>query len=143
MSSPPASDSTMAAPQQSEHAASPPPAPSIPFCTPEKIAARVTCIGGGIQPSLQKFVPLQSTAPSFDCQKAKTAQEKLICSDAKLSELDRKLMSVYGAALRNSPDKMALKTSQWEWLRSRDACLENSDCIAKAYEERIAQLPQP
>src|SRR5206468_1458560 len=40
---------------------------------------------------------------SFDCAKAKTKIDKLICSDARLSEADEKLTALYNDVLPNSP----------------------------------------
>jgi len=104
----------------------------LPHCTPEIITAHVMCIGGA-SPS--------STGPSFNCQKANTVPEKTICSDQKLSELDRNLGETYNLAYRTRPNKIALRASQLEWIRSsRDVCLDNVECMKKAYEDRIETL---
>ena len=36
-----------------------------------------------------------SVSPSFDCNKARSISEKLICSDAELSRLDNELVTIY------------------------------------------------
>ncbi|MDR0762218.1 MAG: lysozyme inhibitor LprI family protein [Campylobacteraceae bacterium] len=57
---------------------------------------------------------------SFDCKKAKTDIEKLICSDKELSQLDDELNEAYKKALARSNNKEALKKSQIEWLNRID-----------------------
>ena len=66
----------------------------------------------------------QST-PSFDCQKATTAVEKLICSDPTLAELDRKMADAFGRAMGKAPvaDRDAIRQRQRRWLQARaNAC---------------------
>ncbi|HQN19619.1 MAG TPA: lysozyme inhibitor LprI family protein [Syntrophobacteraceae bacterium] len=76
----------------------------------------------------------------FDCTKASSKSEKLICSNEKLSSLDDRLGEVYGRALKKSPDKEALKREQVNWIKSkRDAC-PDAPCMAAAYEARISAL---
>lgn len=79
-------------------------------------------------------------APSYDCAKATTGAERLICSSRKLAEADVKLMQAYKNALALSADKTALKQSQRDWNQSiRDAC-SDEDCMLSAYSIRIAEL---
>ncbi len=76
-------------------------------------------------------------SPSFDCSNVKeNTTEYRICSDEKLSELDRQLAEVYSDALLI--DKGA-KQVQRQWLKERNRCQDNG-CIKKAYEERTEQL---
>lgn len=44
-------------------------------------------------------LPNTANAASFDCTKAGTDQEKMICSDSILSSLDDKLAKTYKSAL--------------------------------------------
>lgn len=78
-------------------------------------------------------------AASFDCTKASTRVETLICADAQLSRLDSELAERYGAARRSTDDPAPLTSAQRAWLRQRDRC-EDSDCIADLYRKRIAEL---
>ncbi len=48
------------------------------------------------------FGCMQAQAASFDCGKAKTRVEKLICANAELSKLDEQLSREYKAALERS-----------------------------------------
>ena len=45
---------------------------------------------------------------SFDCQKAKSVNERLICEDAELSKLDDELAFAYKEALRKSSNPKEL-----------------------------------
>ncbi len=78
-------------------------------------------------------------AASFDCSKAATRQEQLICADAELSRLDSELGQRYAEARRSADDPAALRRAQREWLVQRNRC-GDSDCLAAAYRERIAAL---
>ena len=78
-------------------------------------------------------------AATFDCNKASTFVEKAICSDSRLTSMDDQLGRLYKDALAASTDSAALKAEQRAWLSSRDQCKE-SDCVIKAYEDRISTL---
>ncbi len=60
-----------------------------------------------------------SCAASFDCNKAGTPTEKLICSDKNVSALDTQLGKIYKAASETAPDKDALKIQQRDWLKKK------------------------
>lgn len=77
---------------------------------------------------------------SFDCAKAATMVEKLVCADAALSAQDDVLAATYRqAASLSKPDDSEPKTSQRAWLKQRNACADAA-CIAAAYRSRIAEL---
>lgn len=90
--------------------------------------------------------------PSFDCAKAKTRVEKLICSDAELAKLDREMSSEYRTLMSDKKLdgelKEILKNNQKKWLDSREKtpCLENEDvseqqkCIKNVYRIRIKEI---
>jgi len=80
-----------------------------------------------------------SQAASFDCSKASTPQEKLICFDYRLSDLDSQLAWTYAEALKQTKDATALKQSQKDWVSSRGKCADVV-CILHAYIERIEAL---
>lgn len=90
------------------------------------------------------FVPLASQGASFDCSKATTNVEKLICQDTAasrtISELDSAMSDIYAAKLADAPDPDALKREQRHWLNNvRNKCLDVS-CLETAYTQRIEQL---
>jgi uncharacterized protein len=79
-------------------------------------------------------------AASFDCGKASSEVEKLICADQGLSALDDSLSKAYREVLRSVPDLANLKREQVKWLREvRNRCTD-SPCLEKAYRSRIAEF---
>ena len=61
-------------------------------------------------------------AASFDCNKAQTNNEKLICIDSELSTLDVQLSERYQDKLQtdNLEERTTLQKAQLEWLQIRD-----------------------
>lgn len=78
-------------------------------------------------------------AASFDCGKAGTKLEKLICGDAELSKLDEELNAAYKAALQDQTQAEAIKQAQKQWLKKRNDC-SDADCVKAAYQIRISKL---
>jgi uncharacterized protein len=85
------------------------------------------------------FICASANAASFDCAKARSKIEKLICADSDLSNLDQDLGEIYSMDLARDIDAVNLKTSQRTWLAKRDLCAD-SMCVKQAYEDRLAQL---
>lgn len=83
-------------------------------------------------------------AASFDCHKAATGVEKMICADAELSQLDEKLTTVYRSALTKAAPYPAaikdLKKTQRDWLVYTQQRCSDTACLKAAYNYRIAQL---
>ena len=78
---------------------------------------------------------------SFDCAKAQTRVEKMVCADREIADLDEYLGRYYSAA-REAMRRAAscLQADQWQWLKAtRDACADAS-CLKSAYLERLAEL---
>lgn len=82
----------------------------------------------------------QIQAASFDCAKASTKVEKLICTDAELSKLDEALAAAYADALK-STDPASLKAGQKAWFNVRNRCVDVA-CIQKAYRQRTEAIRQ-
>ena len=98
--------------------------------------------------------------PSFDCSKAKTRVEKLVCSDEDISRVDRDMqkaydlmMGKYDLAYMNEEAKEEikpylekLKQSQIDWVKVRDACSSEKDkkefrrCVFSRYINRIESI---
>lgn len=79
-------------------------------------------------------------SPSFDCAKASTNVEKMICGDPKLAAADRDTAAAYKVKLAASADESGLKQQQANWRRSvRDICTD-TDCLEGAYKQRLAEL---
>jgi hypothetical protein len=85
-------------------------------------------------------VPAVSCGASFDCQKASTAVESIICEQDELSELDERMGWTYAEARRKSSNRKRLAVEQNKWLVERNACGRGVVCLRTMYELRIAAL---
>jgi uncharacterized protein len=86
------------------------------------------------------FLLTAAQAASFDCGKATSEVEKLICGDDELSRLDESLDVAYLAALGRSDGDEQMIKSQKQWLRNERNVCKNAECLRKAYEARIKEL---
>lgn len=87
------------------------------------------------------LTPSQNTKPSFDCAKANTNAEKLVCSDDELARLDNELANAYKNA-RNSLDnasKKQLTNEQKSWLKTYNQCTDK-ECVKYHLQMRIQAL---
>jgi uncharacterized protein len=100
------------------------------------VAAATVALIAGSQPA---------AAASFDCGKAKTADEKAICADRTLSELDVAMATLYGVRMQ-IPMLMgargAAQDEQRAWLAQRRACGGDTACLTQIYQQRIVDLDQ-
>jgi uncharacterized protein len=82
-----------------------------------------------------------AAAQSFDCKKAGTPVEKMICADAGLRELDEYLGRYYAAGREELAGAAScLRTDQVQWLKgTRDAC-SSAACLKTAYLNRLGEL---
>lgn len=78
---------------------------------------------------------------SFDCARATTAIEKLVCSSDELANLDRSLAAYYAVARSTFEEgRECVRADQMRWLRDvRNRCTDVK-CLERAYLERLAQL---
>ena len=87
-----------------------------------------------------------AAGPSFDCAKVEAGSiSELVCKDADLAALDRKLADVYAAAAKKAANEKppVLKAEQRGWIKGRDDCWKSDDkrqCVAQEYRRRIAEL---
>jgi uncharacterized protein len=85
----------------------------------------------------------QARAASFDCAKAVTPAERTICSSRSLSDLDVEMATLWTVA-RLLPMAMgsrgAQMDEQMDWTARRNACRDDSLCLADAYRVRVKQL---
>jgi hypothetical protein len=79
-------------------------------------------------------------AASFDCAKAKTKNEKLMCANEIISKLDENLNVQYQKLLKFYVQNQAIRQWQMEWLKSDELKCKDSDCLEKAYKKRILEL---
>jgi uncharacterized protein len=84
-----------------------------------------------------------STAP-FDCVKAETEAERLVCADPQLAALDRQLAAEYQYAVAKARAGGAgLDAAQRGWMSGRDECWKDDDvrrCVLEAYQTRLVEL---
>src|SRR6185437_14170851 len=86
------------------------------------------------------FPAFAGTGPSFDCAKARSNVEKLVCADPELARLDLELSEAYETALRAG---IVEKELQVEWIRRNDECVTHSipeQCLRDRITQRIADL---
>jgi uncharacterized protein len=80
-----------------------------------------------------------AAGPSFNCEKASTKVEKMICSDKNLSESDAMVAEQYKDVTENDTNP-AVKRRQLSWLKTvRNACTDVA-CLEKAYDKRSEEL---
>ena len=93
--------------------------------------------------------PLLASAatPSFDCTKAKSSIETLVCMDEALAKLDREVARLFVLVrnvLRPTPSRLPeLIGTQRGWIRARDDCWRQADarvCVLETYAIRIHEL---
>lgn len=115
------------APERTEPAPPPPPPPSA--TQPRQPVPR------------PEAASTARTYPSFDCRRARTRSERLVCSDEDLAALDRAMSSRFYSALSNAD-----RTTRAELRRSRDRFLAYRDrcptvaCVDEAYRDRMDEI---
>ena len=79
------------------------------------------------------------SAASFDCRKASGCVEEVICQSPQLARLDSEMADLYFSLRRQSSRAGAkqLLDSQRAWLRSRNTCGCDANCLVSHYNERI------
>lgn len=82
------------------------------------------------------------TGPSFDCAKASTDLERLICDAPALAWWDRQMAGAYELAQLAADEKgrETLLTAQRLFLASRDKCALDYACLVDSYAARIVEL---
>jgi uncharacterized protein len=80
-------------------------------------------------------------APSFDCERAQSKAETLICiPETDLQWLDRQLARLFNLAKSVNADRDQLTVEQRQFLGRRDACGADSACITRVYKDRLHAL---
>lgn len=87
------------------------------------------------------LTPSQNTKPSFDCDKASTNAEKIVCSDDELARLDNELANAYKNALNSldNASKKQLTNEQKSWLKTYNQCTDK-ECVKYHLQMRIWAL---
>ena len=96
-------------------------------------------------PAAAAAQPAKPATPSFDCAKAAGQVEQLVCKDADLAALDRKLADVYVKALKGWPANVAVeqRAIQRGWVKGRNDCWKSQDvraCVEGEYRTRLVEI---
>lgn len=89
------------------------------------------------------MMPRPSNAASFDCSKTDLkADEKAICDNRALNDLDVKMVTTFEliSGLLPMGNRGELQDQQTAWLKTRQSCNADNDCITKAYDARLKAL---
>lgn len=87
------------------------------------------------------LIACPASAASFDCGKASTKVEKLICANTTLSSLDSTMASTYKNLIAHSDKANEVKAAQRLWLTERNSCADDA-CLQAIYEQRLIQLAE-
>lgn len=128
-----------------DFAPAPAPAPAraparapAPAATGSTRTATTTVSAGASWSGASRWPP--RPGPAFQCDKAWTRVEHVICGDERLSDMDWELNRAYAIARRSVADRAALQREEDSWrFNVRDECPSKA-CIEAAYEKRIGEL---
>ena len=98
--------------------------------------------GVAVTAAIVVFFLRNGAPPTFECYSAVDPDEREICRNSELAELDRRLAAAY-SVLRAHLDKdkqVALAADESAWLEQRKACNKDDACIRTAYITRLKQL---
>jgi uncharacterized protein len=78
----------------------------------------------------------------INCAKAVSPSEMTICMTYSLGQADARMATLYAVAtsLVAMGQRGDIGDAQVRWLKSRDTCGRNVDCLAGTYNDRIRQL---
>lgn len=143
--SPPAPASHPAAPSPSAQ-----PVPATPRVAQapapgaaQRAAERSTRVAMGAAPERPAAPPVRAAPgirPSFDCARARSSAERIICADPELSRLDRELGRLHARAKAAAPDPVAFKRQNDEEWRLRESSCRDRECLRAWYDHRREQL---
>lgn len=94
------------------------------------------------EPDTAQPAPTKKAGPiaaSFNCAKASTAVEGMICGNEELAALDVRVAAAYKTLRSESDDKDGVKSEQMAWLKERNAC-RTTECLASSYAERAEDM---
>lgn len=117
--------------------------------TIQDVDQRVECLEGRAQPQPEATIPAieaPNFSPSFDCNRAASRVEILICGDSLLARLDAEMGQAYVQALKSQSNHGAFINDQRQWLSLRDSRCAFGDpsiirsCLIQMTTARIAGL---
>jgi len=78
---------------------------------------------------------------SFDCRDAPTRAREMVCRDARLAAMDRRMKQAYAAAMASGAPRDDLAADQEDWLEVREeAATYSRRAVADIYRQRIDEL---
>jgi uncharacterized protein len=90
------------------------------------------------------FAQASTARAGFDCAKAASPTEKLICGDKTLAMLDRETTRLLTLAREDASASQAnILKDQENWIKQRNECMSSTDkqrCLAESYVGRINAL---
>lgn len=88
-----------------------------------------------------------ASAQDFDCRTASTTAERTICGNARLRALDDDMARLYGELwgrlahpVFDDDRRLSVRAYQREFLRGRETCGRDSQCLVTMYQKRILGL---
>ena len=90
-------------------------------------------------------VPGQAAAASFDCDRARSKLNRVICADPQLSRLDRTVWDAYGERIKTlTPRQYAhVRERHILWRRSRGLYDASAEALRHEYASHLAWLIHP
>jgi uncharacterized protein len=78
----------------------------------------------------------------IDCSKASSPAERTICRSYPLGQAEARMATLFGVvtSLVAMGQRGDIGDAQRKWLKERNACADDSACIARAHQSRIAAL---
>lgn len=83
---------------------------------------------------------LDAGIPSFDCNKVVLPAEIAVCTSKELAQLDVKLNNAAQSAKFFAQDKEQFSAFMKTWLKNRNNCNDNADCLTGSYKSTIDTL---
>lgn len=94
--------------------------------------------------ALAALAPAAGEAASFACANAATPTEHAICDNPQISSLDDQTAGLYFTLISNGslpPAQVSqVKSAQTKFLRTRNACGANYNCLVSAYTAQMMYL---
>jgi hypothetical protein len=94
--------------------------------------ASLTIIGGVAAILLAGISSAEAAKPSYDCAKAQLADEIAVCGNERLAELDVILTFGFTYPKKHMGKEATFKLAR-AFLKERQACQDNMECIRSAY----------
>jgi uncharacterized protein len=83
-----------------------------------------------------------ASAASFNCAKARAPDERAICADRRLNDMDVEMAVRLDVAkhLVAMGQRGALMDDQASWLQARHSCRSDKSCLIRHYHDRMLEI---